>query len=129
MESVSVAGLDYQGLERPRPAATPRPEVELPEEVLRELEHLENPDPESRRHGGDVRIYAYWACIAGWWTISVYLVACAGLVVGVTFPRELSLVKRTKGVAKSSSSLGSMVDQRERETSQRSPRLLAGRLW
>lgn len=76
-----------------------------------------------------MRVYAYYARIAGWWTISVYLVACAGLVVGVTFPCELSLLKRARVPAKPSSSLGSMVDQRERETPQPSPWLLAGSLW
>lgn len=120
MEGISVAGLEYQSPERSCPAAA-RPEIDLPEEVLQELEQLENPDPESRRRGGDMRIYAYYARIAGWWTISVYLVACAGLVVGVTFPCELSLLKRTRMPAKSFSSLGPMVDQRERETPQRSP--------
>lgn len=35
---------------------------------------------------GDMKVYAYYAKNAGWWTISLYLLACCAFVVGVTFP-------------------------------------------
>jgi ATP-binding cassette, subfamily C (CFTR/MRP), member 1 len=71
-------------------AITARPKPELSEDVLHEIEMLENPEPGTNRHVGDLRVYSYYAKIGGWWTISVYLLACAAFVFGVTFPCKLS---------------------------------------
>ncbi|RDA85904.1 hypothetical protein CP532_2703 [Ophiocordyceps camponoti-leonardi (nom. inval.)] len=62
------------------------PEMEIPEEALHELEILEEQEPEETRRAGDMRIYAYYAKTAGWWTTSIYLVACAAFVYGAIFP-------------------------------------------
>ncbi|EFR02843.1 hypothetical protein MGYG_05844 [Nannizzia gypsea CBS 118893] len=67
-------------------ATTSRPEPELSEDVLHELEILEDPELETSRMTGDIKVYAYYAKNAGWWTISLYLLACCAFVVGVTFP-------------------------------------------
>ncbi|KJZ74702.1 hypothetical protein HIM_05819 [Hirsutella minnesotensis 3608] len=65
---------------------TSRPELEIPEDALAELEQLEDQEPEATRKAGDMRIYAYYAKTAGWFTTSVYLVACAAFVYGSIFP-------------------------------------------
>ncbi|OBT74156.1 hypothetical protein VF21_06257 [Pseudogymnoascus sp. 05NY08] len=65
-------------------ATTSRPEPEIPEEaqdVLKELELLR-----SGHDAGDIRIYTYYADIAGWWTIAAYLLGCVTFVFGMTFP-------------------------------------------
>ena len=85
-ESLFEAEEDVQKLESQAPAVTSRPELEIPEEALHELEMLEDPAPGDHRHAGDMKVYAYYANIAGWWTISLYLFACAAFVFGVTFP-------------------------------------------
>ncbi|RCI10632.1 hypothetical protein L249_4464 [Ophiocordyceps polyrhachis-furcata BCC 54312] len=61
-------------------------EMEIPEDALHELEILEEQEPEETRRAGDMRIYAYYAKTAGWWTTSIYLVACAAFVYGAIFP-------------------------------------------
>ncbi|OBT89053.1 hypothetical protein VE02_02018 [Pseudogymnoascus sp. 03VT05] len=65
-------------------ATTSRPEPEIPEEAqdaLKELELLR-----SGHDAGDIRIYTYYADIAGWWNIAAYLLGCVTFVFGMTFP-------------------------------------------
>ena len=80
---------EIQKLESPPRATMSKPEPEVPEEALQELDMLEDPDPRVNRKAGDVRIYAYYASIAGWWLIVVYLIACAIFVFGMIFPCKL----------------------------------------
>jgi hypothetical protein len=88
-DTLSAGGRDFQRFASQPPTRTSQLEPELPEDALRELEMLEYSTPGDSRYAGDVRIYAYYANIAGWWTISVYLFACAVFVFGVTFPCKL----------------------------------------
>ncbi|POR38791.1 Canalicular multispecific organic anion transporter 2 [Tolypocladium paradoxum] len=85
-ESLSDADEELQKLASQPPTTTSRPKLEIPEDALHELEMLEDPNPGDHRHAGDMKVYAYYANIAGWWTISLYLFACATFVFGVTFP-------------------------------------------
>jgi hypothetical protein len=55
-------------------------------EVWQEVDMLVNPMTEENRHAGDMKIYAYYAKMAGWWTTGLYLFACCTFVFGVTFP-------------------------------------------
>jgi hypothetical protein len=71
----SVLG-DRRGL---KPSDVALPELEVPEGELGGV-----------RSAGDTRIYAYYARIAGWWVISAFVLACAIIVFGVTFPGKLS---------------------------------------
>ncbi|KAF3480026.1 ABC transporter [Arthroderma uncinatum] len=78
---------DIRKLEsQPQAATTSRLGPELSEDVLQELEILEDPNLETSRKTGDMKVYAYYAKNAGWWTISLYLLACGFFVFGVTFP-------------------------------------------
>ncbi|KAK2865449.1 hypothetical protein FQN49_003561 [Arthroderma sp. PD_2] len=87
LESLSAADEDIQRLASHSQAATTfRPEPELSEDVLHELEILEDPELETGRKTGDMKVYAYYVKNAGWWTISLYLIACGFFVFGVTFP-------------------------------------------
>ncbi|KAH8659923.1 ABC transporter [Xylariales sp. PMI_506] len=65
---------------------TQPPRHDLPEEALEQLEILENPDLELRSNAADFKIYFYYAGLAGWGMVSVYLFACAIFVVGATLP-------------------------------------------
>lgn len=65
-------------------ATTSRPEPKIPEEAqdaLQELERLR-----LGHDAGDIQIYAYYANLAGWWTIAAYLLGCVTFVFGMTFP-------------------------------------------
>ncbi|KAJ6446709.1 Canalicular multispecific organic anion transporter 2 [Purpureocillium lavendulum] len=64
----------------------PKAEAELPEELLQELDLLDDPDQGVSRMTGDLKVYGYYAKIAGPWTMFIYLMACATFVFGVTFP-------------------------------------------
>lgn len=88
MDSLSVDGGDVLEKVMSQPAATTsRPEPEIPEEAqdaLKELELLR-----AGHDTGDIKIYAYYADIAGWWTIAAYLLGCVTFVFGMTFPCKL----------------------------------------
>ncbi|XP_044717675.1 ABC transporter domain-containing protein [Hirsutella rhossiliensis] len=84
-DSVSMNAGGIQALES-EVIATSRPELEIPEDVLHELEILDDQEPEETRRAGDMRIYAYYAKTAGYWRTSIYLVACAAFVYGSIFP-------------------------------------------
>lgn len=88
MDSLSADGGDVVEKVMSQSAAiTSRPEPEIPEEAQDALKQLE-----LLRLGhdtGDVQIYAYYANIAGWWTISAYLLGCVTFVFGMTFPCTL----------------------------------------
>ncbi|GBF62869.1 ABC transporter [Trichophyton mentagrophytes] len=86
LESLSADDDIKQLANQCQTATTSRPEPQLSEDVLHELEILEDPELESSRMTGDMKVYAYYAKNAGWWTISLYLLACCAFVVGVTFP-------------------------------------------
>ncbi|KAG8427479.1 hypothetical protein J3459_006657 [Metarhizium acridum] len=55
-------------------------------EVWQEIDMLMDPTTEQNRYSGDMRVYGYYANIAGRWTISIYLFACCTFVFGMTFP-------------------------------------------
>ncbi|OAA35078.1 ABC multidrug transporter [Metarhizium rileyi] len=55
-------------------------------EAWQEIDMLINPTTEENRHAGDMRIYGYYANMAGRWTIGLYLFACCTFVFGMTFP-------------------------------------------
>lgn len=78
---------DIQKLTAQPPATTSRPKLELTDEALTELEAVENNEPNTGRPAGDLKIYAYYAKVAGWWNVTLYLFAGATFVFGVTFPR------------------------------------------
>ncbi|KAK2738485.1 hypothetical protein FQN57_007000 [Myotisia sp. PD_48] len=84
-ESVSTATKDIEELGKQPTATLARLETEIPE-ALQELELLADPEPDVSRKTGDLKVYAYYGKMAGWWTISAYLFACAVFVFGVTFP-------------------------------------------
>ncbi|KAM5429329.1 hypothetical protein McanCB56680_000032 [Microsporum canis] len=77
---------DIKGLASQPRTTTSQREQELSEDVLHELEILEDPKLETSRMTGDMKVYAYYAKNAGWWTISLYILACCVFVFGVTFP-------------------------------------------
>ncbi|PHH89568.1 hypothetical protein CDD83_5759 [Cordyceps sp. RAO-2017] len=85
-ENVSITAGGALNLADQPITATSRPELEIPEDALAELELLDEQEPESTRRAGDMRIYAYYAKTAGWWTTSIYLLACAAFVYGAIFP-------------------------------------------
>lgn len=87
----SMSSEDEIVQEVPEESTTPRQPVdpadaELPEEMLQELDLLDDPDQGVSRMTGDLKVYAYYAKIAGPWTMFIYLLACATFVFGVTFP-------------------------------------------
>ncbi|KJK82405.1 Multidrug resistance-associated protein [Metarhizium anisopliae BRIP 53293] len=55
-------------------------------EAWQEIDMLINPATEQNRYAGDMRVYGYYANIAGRWTIGIYLFACCTFVFGMTFP-------------------------------------------
>lgn len=70
------------------PPVTSRPELEISDETMQEigvpLDIQEDLDPS--RHTGDRKVYAFYAKIAGGWSMTIYLCACAAFVFGVNFP-------------------------------------------
>lgn len=67
-------------------AFTSRSHPEIPKEMMQELIPLENGNIDPSRRTGDIKVYAYYANIAGWWTMAAYFVACASFVFGTSFP-------------------------------------------
>ncbi|ODA75948.1 hypothetical protein RJ55_08589 [Drechmeria coniospora] len=57
----------------------------LSETPLPELELLEG-EMNAGRGAGDTQVYLYYAKIAGWWSTVAFVVGCAAIVFGVTFP-------------------------------------------
>ncbi|PFH57820.1 hypothetical protein XA68_14537 [Ophiocordyceps unilateralis] len=86
LDKLSIAANGVQSLSSQPIMETSRPELEIPEDALHELEILEEQEPEETRRAGDMRIYAYYAKTAGWWTTLIYLFACAAFVYGAIFP-------------------------------------------
>ncbi|KAK5989321.1 ABC multidrug transporter B [Cladobotryum mycophilum] len=84
--SADVDGEDIQKLQGQPRATTTKPEDEITDELLEELGLLEDPSPDANRNAGDMTMYAYYAKNAGWWTMSLYIFACAIFVFGFTFP-------------------------------------------
>lgn len=91
VDSLSANARDVLKKVMSRPAVTTsQPEPEIPEEAQdapKELELLR-----SGHNTGDIQIYAYYANIAGWWTIAAYLLGCVTFVFGMTFPCKLRKV-------------------------------------
>lgn len=81
--NLAEAGLD--GLtEAP---VTTRATLELSEDSLAEIGWSPDDEPETLdRHAGDLQVYGYYAKIAGYGKIALYLFACATFVFGVVFP-------------------------------------------
>lgn len=70
------------------PVTTSRPALEISEEAMQDigvpLDSEEEPEP--KRHSGDLKVYAFYAKIAGGWSIALYILACSAFVFGVNFP-------------------------------------------
>ncbi|KAI9147656.1 Canalicular multispecific organic anion transporter 2 [Paramyrothecium foliicola] len=56
------------------------------EDFVTQLDVLEDPKPDTSRRAGDFTIYTYFAKIAGWPFVCIYLTACAIYIFGLTFP-------------------------------------------
>jgi ATP-binding cassette, subfamily C (CFTR/MRP), member 1 len=54
--------------------------------TTKSLDVLEDPKLDGSRSTGDLKVYAYYAKIAGRWTMASYLVACAAYVFCMSFP-------------------------------------------
>lgn len=93
-ETVTAPMLSIQTETSNKTTPSPAKEGEDDDEVWQEIDMLINPTIEENRHAGDMKIYAYYANIAGWWIIGVYLFACCTFVFGVTFPCMLSPVNK-----------------------------------
>lgn len=78
-----------------RPAIRPsQPQLEIPEEILQELDLPENDDMHGiDRRTGDLKVYAYYIRIAGWGVMSIYLFSCMSFVFGVTFPSKMTILR------------------------------------
>ncbi|KAF4592615.1 ABC transporter [Ophiocordyceps camponoti-floridani] len=86
LEKLSIAADGLQSLANQPVIETSRPELDIPEDALHELEMLDDQQPEDTRGAGDMKIYAYYAKTAGWIVTSIYLLACIGFVFGAIFP-------------------------------------------
>jgi ATP-binding cassette subfamily C (CFTR/MRP) protein 1 len=86
--NLSVDSGDVPRTENRSSTTTTPPDSEPSEDLIHELKMLDDLELGARRVG-DMKIYAYYAKIAGWWTVSIYLFACAAFVFGVTFPCKL----------------------------------------
>lgn len=86
---ISKTGSYAQIREAQMTATTSRAQLELTDETLHEL-GLPNEDEALSvdRPTGDLKIYEYYARIAGRWTMLLYLFACAVFVFGISFPRK-----------------------------------------
>lgn len=128
--SVTAGGIQAQDSEA---ITTSRPELEIPEDVLLELEILDDQEPAETRRAGDVRIYTYYAKTAGYWRTSIYLLACCAFVYGSIFPGECPPALGVEAEADSDlppiSRLAAVVDKRQRDPAKRPHRLLAWCLW
>jgi ATP-binding cassette subfamily C (CFTR/MRP) protein 1 len=82
---ISVDGGDIPKIESPSSTTAFPSDPEPPEDLLHELEMFDDLEL-GARNVGDLKIYTYYAKIAGWWTVSIYLFACAAFVFGVMFP-------------------------------------------
>lgn len=60
--------------------------VEISQETLQELDLVDDPSRNTALKAGDLKTYAYFVEVAGYYTIALYLFACAVFVFGITFP-------------------------------------------
>lgn len=109
-ETVSAPNLSIQEDQSGKSIPAPPKEEEDDAEVWQEIDMLINPATEENRHAGDMKIYAYYANIAGWWIIGIYLFACCTFVFGVTFPCK-SFLASWRINSNLHSCLDSMVDK------------------
>ncbi|KHN96132.1 ABC transporter [Metarhizium album ARSEF 1941] len=82
--SLPTSPIQPEGVAQSQPAPKETDDDEA--EIWQEIDMLIHPSTEENRHAGDMRIYGYYAKIAGRWTIGVYLFACCIFVFGMTFP-------------------------------------------
>lgn len=129
LDEVSSSGGYVQKLAGLPPPSTSRPELELSEETLEELELPdEDEEADSSRKAGDLKVYNYYIQIAGPWTFWFYIAACAAFIFGLSFPCESTFTDRL--LAKLSyqyyhSYLATMVDRCQHCSSQREGGILA----
>lgn len=86
--AMSDVGLDLTVSEAPDHAEreVPSDKIEISEETLQELELIGDESRNTALKSGDVKTYIYFAKVAGYFTISLYLLASAVFVFGITFP-------------------------------------------
>lgn len=93
----------------------PSDKIEISEETLQELELIGDESRNTALKSGDIKTYIYFAKVAGYFTISLYLLASAVFVFGITFPCKHNLaLAQCQFNANSSSHLGPVVDQLQR---------------
>ncbi|OAA72237.1 ABC transporter, transmembrane region, type 1 [Cordyceps fumosorosea ARSEF 2679] len=64
----------------------PELDLELPDEILEHLAAAEVEDVDGARRVGDIKIYAYFISVAGWWYMVLYVVLYSAFVFGLRFP-------------------------------------------
>lgn len=86
LSEIDLAAADLEDLPS-QSSVTTRAKLEIDEEVLLEIGWNPEEEPEPvTRHAGDLAVYGYYAKIAGYGKIALYLFACATFVFGVVFP-------------------------------------------
>lgn len=87
-QSLSSAGGYISRVSGAPSVMTARPQLALADETLEALQLPEGDDgvenDESRR-SGDLRVYGYYAKIAGWWNMLTFWLLCAAFMFGMTF--------------------------------------------
>jgi hypothetical protein len=131
VESIAAAK-QFDKLAAQPPNVTARPELKLSDETLQELGILDISKGEDSRRTGDWKVYSYYTRIAGRWNMTLYFLACAAFVFGVTAPRTL-FCPSLKGLKKMLisrvfSNMGAVVDQCQCSQPKRTYWLLVGHI-
>ncbi|KAM3551242.1 hypothetical protein MY1884_007815 [Beauveria asiatica] len=64
----------------------PELDLELPDEILEHMAAAEVEDVNGGRRVGDLKIYAYFIGVAGWWYMVLYVFLYSAFVFGLRFP-------------------------------------------
>ncbi|EJP64343.1 ABC transporter [Beauveria bassiana ARSEF 2860] len=64
----------------------PELDLELPDEILEHMAAAEVEDIDGGRRVGDLKIYAYFISVAGWWYMVLYVILYSAFVFGLRFP-------------------------------------------
>ncbi|TQV93497.1 ABC multidrug transporter [Cordyceps javanica] len=64
----------------------PELDLELPDEILEHMAAAEVEDVDGARRVGDIKIYAYFISVAGWWYMVLYVFLYSAFVFGLRFP-------------------------------------------
>jgi hypothetical protein len=90
---------------------------EASDEFIKDLDILEDPQADANRRAGDLTIYTYFAKIAGWPLVCIYLVACASYLFGLTFPCKCQGMPAITSHTNYESCMAPVVGQGERNSS------------